>query len=130
MSPKEELLRIELTNLNRAVEDAVRARTAWMDAHMPDFSRVQVGEELFDAANGYRRLGIVHKLYRYWGGGRDWRYDTSMDVNYEYVDRVGSCLISNTSSQTRVIPVSKADKERYERLEYESLKRKFEPASV
>lgn len=113
-------LRKELDQLNQAVTDAVKCRTDWMDAHMPDFAKVQVGEELFDSA--YRRVGTVTKLYRFWGDGRDWRFDTSMDVNYVYSYGFGT---NNTSSQMGFFPHSKADVERHKRQQYESLRREF-----
>jgi hypothetical protein len=113
----------ELQRLNQAVEDAVKARTAWMDAHMPDYAVVQVGEELYDRE--YRLRGIVSRHYRYHGDGRDWRYDTSMSISYEYKTRDGSN--HNTSGQGMWTVYSRADKEAHERFEYEALKRKFEP---
>jgi hypothetical protein len=113
----------ELQRLNQAVEDAVKTRTEWMDAHMPDYAVVQIGEELYDGE--YRLRGIVTKLYRYHGGGRDWRYDTSMSISYEYKTRDGSN--NNTSGQSMWTVYSRADKEAHERYQYESLKRRFEP---
>lgn len=117
---KEDLQK-ELVQLNLSVTEAVKRRTEWMDAHMSDFATVQVGEELFDG--DYQRLGVVTKLYRFWGDQRDWRYDTSMSVSYQYMGRGGG--IDNTSRQSLYFVNSKADVERHERAQYEELRRKF-----
>jgi|ERR1700734_2280035 len=98
-----ERLDAELAVLNAHVNEAVGARTAWMDAHMDDYADFHVGDVLYDR-NG-DRLGPVTRLYRYWGGlhgPRDPQYDTLMSVDYEYLDREfgnGCRVVKNTSSQ-------------------------------
>lgn len=95
-----ERLDAELAALNKAVDDAVAARRAWMDAHMPDYARHRVGETLYDLNTG-RELGTVSRLYRYWGEQDDPRYDTTMSVQYEIVvsNSHGVRVLDNTSRQ-------------------------------
>jgi hypothetical protein len=122
---RQKALQQELDQLNQAVVDAVTRRTAWMDEHMADFAKVKVGEEIFSFGNNYERLGVVTKLYRFWGD-RDWRYDTSMAVNYQFETYPGGGL-RNTSSES-ISVASKADKDRWEAAEYARLSRKFSGA--
>lgn len=83
-------LQKELDALNAAVERAVVERTRWMNAHMTDFAKWQVGDELFHLDTG-TRVGVVSRLYRYHGPQdsgpdaypRDARFDTAMNVEYE-----------------------------------------------
>ena len=85
----------ELDALNEAVDEAIRKRTAWLDAKMAEVCTLKVGDDIYDLDSG-RRLGIVTRLYRYWGphdpGGecRDPRYDKSCSVEVEYSDSPGS----------------------------------------
>lgn len=90
-----ELLK-DLHVLNADVTRVLAKRKSWMDAHMPDFAKVQVGEEIYDLDSG-KRLGVVSKLYRYWDGQRNPLYDTGMDVHYEF--NTGSNIFDNTSRQ-------------------------------
>jgi hypothetical protein len=73
----------ELAQLNEDVDRAIATRKAWMDAHMTDYARYQVGDVLYDLDTG-RRLGTVVELYRYWGSQDDPRFDRSMAVHYRY----------------------------------------------
>lgn len=108
-SPEERAaLQLELDALNRAVDDAVDKRTAWMDAHMTDWADADVGDEISDS-NG-RVLGVVTRLYRYWGpqshsGGkcRDPQYDTHMSIEYEFKRDLHSNFTDNTSSRCMVV---------------------------
>lgn len=88
-------LTAELKTLNDEVKAILAKRKAWMDAHMADFARYQIGEEIYDANTG-RRLGVISKHYRYWGD-RDPTYDTSMNVEYEF--HTGNNCYDNTSRQ-------------------------------
>lgn len=89
------VLREELKALNAEFFVAMEKRKAWMDAHMTDFARYQVGDEIFAMSNG-ARLGVVSKLYRYWGSdNRDPQYDTEMNIEYEYC--TGNNCYDNTS---------------------------------
>lgn len=90
-----------LALLNAEVAAAVKKRTDWMDAHMADYADVQVGEELYELATG-RLMGIVSRLYRYWGTDRngmvrDPQYDTSMSVEYEFQPDPSKPYFDNTS---------------------------------
>lgn len=70
----------ELAALNAAVDAAVAARTAWMDAHMAEYAEYPVGTDLV-----YRRtgewFGTVASHYRY-HAGRDPFRDTDMSIHY------------------------------------------------
>lgn len=83
----------ELKRLQAAVKDAIAARTAWLDEHMPKYARYEIGEELFDLDTG-RSLGVVHSHYRYWAGQNPF-YDTHMSIDYEL--RVLENVYDNTS---------------------------------
>jgi len=71
----------DLRRLNAAVDAATTARKRWMDAHMTDYAKYQVGDVLFDLETG-QSLGPVARLYRIHEG--DVRYDTSMYVYYTF----------------------------------------------
>lgn len=87
----------ELKALTAAVESAIKARKDWMDANMAHYAKFKVGDEIYDRRSGLC-LGVVTKLYRYWGSQNDPRHDTSMNVEYEY-RQPGSNFIDNTSSR-------------------------------
>lgn len=107
MKDEETIKRLDadLARLNDAVKHALRTRKAWMDEHMPDYAKVQVGEEIFDMRT-CERLGVVTKLYRY-HGDRDPRYDTSMSIEYEFETGRSGCAIfhDNTSRHGSYFPV-------------------------
>ena len=86
----------ELESLNAEVTAVLAKRKAWMDAHMADFAKVQVGEEIWDLRSVHC-LGTVSKLYRYWGDHNP-LYDTSMSVCYQY--HTGNNIYDNTSRQS------------------------------
>ena len=91
------ILDAKLETLNKAVGDAVAARTKWMDEHMADYSKFQIGDEIY-SKNGIK-LGIGAELYRYHAG--DSRFDTSMYIHQRYrVDNGGFEYLDNTSRQT------------------------------
>lgn len=75
-------LQKELDKLNAEVTAVLAKRKVWMDAHMADFSTFKIGDEVYDTNTG-ALLGVVSKLYRYWGE-RDPRYDTQMSIEIEY----------------------------------------------
>ena len=86
------ILDAKLETLNKAVGDAVAARTKWMDEHMADYSKFQIGDEIY-SKNGIK-LGIVAELYRYHAG--DSRFDTSMYIHQRYrVDNGGFEYLDN-----------------------------------
>ena len=85
---------IVLRQLNDAVSSTVATRTQWMDSKMSQYSKLQVGEEIWDILNGVR-LGIVTELYRYHAGHPS--FDTSMSIHVRY--HVGGEVYDNTSRQ-------------------------------
>ena len=86
----------ELKNLNDTVTAAVEARTSWMDAHMSEFSKFQVGDTVYGEQG--QVLGVVTRLYRF-HAGHDWRYDTDMSVDATFEMRGLSNCFDNTSCQ-------------------------------
>src|SRR5271155_793517 len=99
--PTDPALDAELKRLNEAVEDAIKTRTYWMDAHMEDYSRLKVGETLYDIQKGVP-LGVIRRLYRYWAN-RNPIHDTHMSIDAEYqVDYSPGNCYDNTSRQIGV----------------------------
>lgn len=87
------------------IEQAIKAKTEYLDSLMVKYASLKIGEELFDLTTG-EKLGNVKRLYRF-NGGLDYRYDYSCECNYEYVTKHGE--IKNTSSQPRLIYGSKKE---------------------
>jgi hypothetical protein len=83
-----------LKALNDTVKNAIAARTAWLDEHMPKYAKYAIGEELFDLDTG-RSLGTVHNYYRYWAEQRNPTYDTGLNIEYKL--RVQENVYDNTS---------------------------------
>lgn len=103
---RQRLLDDDLKRLNANVEAALAKRRAWMDAHMADYARFQVGETLFNMRTG-ELLGVVSKLYRYWASsGDNPRYDTAMNVEYEFKTPAG--YFDNTSRHAGTVWVGTA----------------------
>lgn len=75
-------LEAELKQLNETVDKALADRKQWMDDHMKDFAKYQVGEKLYDMNTG-KLLGTITKLYRYWAN-HDPMLDRSMHIDYIY----------------------------------------------
>jgi hypothetical protein len=100
--PADKTLRVQLDALNAGVVAALAARKAWMDARMEDFSNFKVGDEVYDAKTG-ALLGVVSKLYRYWGN-RDPRYDTQMSIEIEYLQDGTTNCYDNSSRHAGVGP--------------------------
>jgi hypothetical protein len=82
-----------LDQLNKAVDDAIATRKKWMDDHMVDYAKFQVGDEIYDGDTG-RRLGVVTRLYRY-HADRNPLLDRHMSIDYEFC--VGKNMFDNTS---------------------------------
>lgn len=95
-----EVLLSELAVLNSEVSAVLAKRKAWMDAHMVDFARVQVGDDIYNLQTG-SKLGTVSRHYRYWDAQQNPLYDTAMDVCYEY--HTGNNCFDNTSRQTILV---------------------------
>jgi hypothetical protein len=87
--------RAELARLSAAIEEAIRARTAWLDAKMVETSTLKVGDEIYDVDSGVM-VGTVRGLYRYWQDRND-LLDTGYYCHYEYRTPGGSN--DNTSRQ-------------------------------
>ncbi|MFA4050929.1 MULTISPECIES: hypothetical protein [Mycobacteroides] len=85
----------ELDALNAAVQAAIDARREWLDGKMRETSKLQVGDDIYDAQTG-EKLGVVSGLYRY-HAGRDDLYDTDVECDYQYETRPG--CFDNTSRQ-------------------------------
>lgn len=95
MNERQKAIQARLNELNNEVAVVLAKRRAWMDAHMAEFAKVPIGEDIYDLDTG-QRLGKVIKHYRYWAD-RDPCHDTSMDVHCEY-NTHGNCY-DNTSRQ-------------------------------
>lgn len=98
----------ELLALNSAVKDALASRKAWMDAHMPDYAKYQVGEAIYDLRTS-RLLGEVIGHYRYWGGNAE--FDTSMSIEYRYKEPapLRYNFIDNTSRHAGTLSLGNAE---------------------
>ena len=118
MKSKAELKALEgvLDKLTAKFAAAWAERKSWMDAHMEDFARFKVGDEIFNLETG-ERLGEISQLYRYWGSdNRDPQYDTTMDIQYQY--HTGNNCFDNTSR--RYLPIgTKADLDARQKLRSE-----------
>jgi hypothetical protein len=88
--------KIDLARLNDSIKEAIKARTAWLDAKMVETSTLKVGDEIYDVDSG-AMLGTVTGLYRYWRDQND-LLDTSYYCEYRYQSAPG--YNNNTSSQT------------------------------
>lgn len=111
----------ELALHNQAVDAAVANRKAWMDGHMKDYAKFQVGDEIYERESG-RKLGVVTELYRYWGTNNA-LYDTSMSIEYKF--SADGRYIDNTSSRgsyTRWKFATREEAAEYQRQQYERLK--------
>ena len=86
-----------LAALNKAVDDAIEARTKWLDEAMPTHATVKPGEELWDLSR-MRPLGVVTGLYRFQATAGSALYDRSLDIEYKFREagNFGMC-IGNTS---------------------------------
>ena len=102
MKPEDEK---KLSELNKAVDDALSARTKWLDEKMEEYAGIKVGEDIYDLRTGMR-LGTVSKLYRYWAGQNP-LFDTALNINYEYRER--RFVFGNTSCQPGLEFGTKAD---------------------
>ncbi len=108
----------KLDALNQAVEKAIHARTVWMNEHMKDYAKFQIGDEIYDE-RGYS-LGTVTEHYRYHAG--DPRFDTSMFIHYRY--RTPGGYNDNTSRQIGVGFYTREEAERNLRYAAERLRNK------
>jgi hypothetical protein len=87
----------ELRKLTEAIDDALKARTEWLNAKMVETSDLKIGDDIYDCSTGIR-LGKVTKLYRYWQGQGNQLLDTGPHCHYEYETETQLC--DNTSRQT------------------------------
>lgn len=72
----------KLKELNDAVDKAITDRKQWMDDHMKDFAKYQVGEQLYNLDTG-ELLGTITKLYRYYAHHHP-EMDRIMRIDYVY----------------------------------------------
>lgn len=75
-------LTAELDALNVAVDAAVKARTAWLDAHMADAALHPIGTEVFTEDG--KPLGVIQAYYRYHAG--DMRFDDALEIHYRFTN--------------------------------------------
>lgn len=95
MTPeREKELKAELDKLTGAVNPAIDTRKQWMDDHMAEYAKFQLGDEIYERETGCK-LGVVTELYRYWDSQNDPRYDTSMTIEYRFKTLDG--FFDNTS---------------------------------
>lgn len=71
----------KLKLLSAAIDDAIAARSAWLDEMMPKYAEYKIGEELFNLDTGVC-LGTVHSYYRYWTEQNP-LYDKYLDIEYK-----------------------------------------------
>lgn len=109
--------REKLNALNRIVDDAIDARTAWLDSKMSEYSPFQVGDDIY-SMDTLRKLGRVSRLYRFKGNGR--HCDDSLNIDVEY--NIGGNGFDNTSRQIGVRFGTKSDVEAELRRRVESFK--------
>ena len=88
----------ELAYLNAEVDAVLAKRKAWMDEHMKDFAKVQIGEDIYDLRTN-RKLGVVTEHYRYWDDHHNPLHDNSMSVECTYQPSPHEKFFDNTSRQ-------------------------------
>jgi hypothetical protein len=93
-----ELLLQELKQLNAEVDAVLAKRKAWMDEHMKDFAKVQIGEDIYDL-HTKRKLGVVTAHYRYWDHQHNPLYDNGMNVECQFQPNPREKFFDNTSRQ-------------------------------
>ncbi len=86
--------------MTEKIEAAIAERTAFMDAHMSQCSRFQIGDPVYDEHGS--KLGTVMNLYRPWRD-RDPLYDTSMDVSVQYKMEGHENFFDNSSRQLDMV---------------------------
>lgn len=109
--------RLKLNELNRKVEDAIQERSDWLDSKMDEYAEIKVGEEIWDLVE-CKKLGVVAKLYRYFGDDRS--KDKHLSIDYEY--QTGECCFDNTSRQPHIRVGTKEDAIRYHEEKIKMLK--------
>jgi len=114
----------ELAALNQAVEDALAARKSWMDAHMADYAKYQIGEDIYNKVTGVL-LGTVCGYYRY-HAGKNPRLDTSMSIDYLYKSDTHSNYTDNTSRQIGLSICNRAELAQIYETEAKMLRSKME----
>lgn len=104
---------VKLNKLNKRVEEAIKERSEWLDSKMPEYAKVQVGEDIYDLKFGVK-LGVVSEHYRYWKDmGEDVR-DNYLEINYEY-NTGGNCY--DNTSRGHVLVGTKDDLIKYKEAE-------------
>lgn len=72
-------MQAELTQLNDAVADALKAREDWLDSNMTAAAKFKVGDEVFD--HDGRKIGVVTELLRRYSHNI---VDASLTVDYRF----------------------------------------------
>ena len=98
----------DLAVFNEKVTAVLAERKSWMDAHMADFAKVPIGEEIYNLDTG-QLLGVVSKHYRYWDSQQNPLYDTTMDICCEYQTQPDVLNFDNTSRQLGLRYGTKSD---------------------
>ena len=94
-------LRAQLDHLNAEVQDAIDRRTKWLDMHMAQVCRLQIGDAIYDVNTG-EKVGTVTEHYRYWASQRpDFDFSLEVDVKFE-MEGMPNCF-GNTSCEPRRI---------------------------
>lgn len=108
-----------LDTMNKAVADAIAARTMWLDAKMVETSELKIGDDIYDIRSG-KKLGVITGLYRY-QARQNRLLDTSIYCDYEYQTEPG--IIDNTSSQPGLEFGTREEAARWTEIRAERLKR-------
>lgn len=79
----------ELAALNCAVDEAIKARTDWLDSKMEQYAECKIGDTVLcrhEYSDIYLPIGKVSRFYRYWAG-RNALHDTSLEIHVEFETR-------------------------------------------
>ena len=93
-----------LASLNQSVDEAIKARKAWLDSKIVEVSKLHVGDDIYNLETG-RRLGTVTNLYRFWEDADEGVRDKYLSVDYQYcedLDDPRGKSYDNTSRQTGI----------------------------
>lgn len=88
----------ELDRLNAAIKQAVQNRTEWLDNHMAEYAKYAIGDPIYDLESG-ECVGEVCGYYRFHASQKDWRFDDSLSISYNFRKPSEHSCIDNTSSQ-------------------------------
>lgn len=112
--------RQKLDELNTAVDKAIATRRTWLDAKMPEFSRFQVGDDLYNLRSGVL-LGKVSSLYRLLRDESKGVMDSSPYCHLRF--EVSPDCFDNTSRQPDLLIGSREDAIKFAEQQAETLRR-------